>query len=304
MSSAYYEKLGVSKNASDDEIKKAYRKLALQHHPDRNKGDAQAEAKFKEISEAYAVLSDKEKRKQYDTFGESGFHQRYSTDDIFRGADFSSIFSEFGMGGGGFEHLFGGMFGGGNPRRSGGGGGFQQQRSMKGQDVDYTLQIGFEEAYRGSQRQVDFQLSNGSRQSLRVKIPAGMKEGGKLRVPGKGAASPHGGEPGDLFVQVQIASHPLFTREADDLYGSLPLKISEALLGATKEVQTLEGEKKVKVPAGVKAGTKIRLKGLGFPKVGKGEEKGDFYAVVELALPSSLTSEQQAAIQHLHDVGL
>ena len=301
MSSEYYERLGVSKNATDDEIKKAYRKLALQFHPDRNKGDAQAESKFKEISEAYAVLSDKEKRKQYDTFGESGFHQRYSTDDIFRGADFSSIFSEFGMGGGGFENLFGGMFGGGG-RRTGGG---QPQRPTKGQDVEYTLQIGFEEAYRGSQRQVDFQLSDGTRQSIRVKIPAGMKDGGKLRVAGKGVASPYGGEPGDLFVQVQVADHPLFTRESDDLYGHLPLKISEALLGASKEVLTLEGEKKVKVPAGVKAGTKIRLKGLGFERIGKGHhEKGDFYALVELALPTVLNEQQQEAIRRLQEVGL
>ena len=300
MSSEYYSKLGVSKTASDDEIKKAYRKLALQYHPDRNKGDAQAEAKFKEISEAYAVLSDKEKRKQYDTFGESGFHQRYSTDDIFRGADFNSIFSEFGMGGGGFEHLFGGMFGGGGRR----GGGGQPQRSTKGQDVEYALQIGFEEAYRGSQRQVDFQLSDGTGQSLRVKIPAGMKDGGKLRVAGKGVASPHGGEPGDLFVQVQVASHPLFTREGDDIYGNLQLKISEALLGASKEVQTLEGDKQVKVPAGVKAGTKIRLKGLGFPKVGKTHDKGDFYAIVEVTLPSSLDASQHEAVLRLQDVGL
>jgi len=295
--SDYYGKLGVEKSASDEVIKKAYRKLALQYHPDRNKGDAKAEEKFKEISEAYAVLSDKDKRKQYDTFGSSGFHQKYSTDDIFRGADFNSVFSEFGMGG--FENIFGSMFGGGAHAR----GGRAQQGPKKGQDIEYTIQIGFEEAYRGSQRQVDFQLSDGSRQSMRVKIPPGIREGGKLRVPGKGAASPNGGPHGDLYVMVQVSPHPEFTREGDDVYGALALRISEAVLGASKEVSTLEGEKKVKVPAGVKPGTKIRLKGLGFPHLGS-EARGDFYVVVGLLIPTELTPEQEEAFRQLESLGI
>src|SRR3989338_7446725 len=138
MSDDYYKILGVDKKASVDEIKKVYRKLALEHHPDRNAGNKSAEEKFKKISEAYAVLSDSEKRRQYDTVGASGFHQRYSTDDIFRGADFSSIFDEMG-GGGGFESIFGRMFG------MGGGGGFRGGQSAKGQDVEYSLQVSFDE---------------------------------------------------------------------------------------------------------------------------------------------------------------
>src|SRR3989338_3316640 len=143
MSDDYYKILGVDKKASVDEIKKAYRKLALEHHPDRNAGNKGAEEKFKKISEAYAVLSDTEKRRQYDTVGASGFHQRYSTDDIFKGADFSSFFDE--MGGGGFESIFGRMFGGGGQFR----GAQHRQAPSKGQDVEYSLQISFDEAFRG-----------------------------------------------------------------------------------------------------------------------------------------------------------
>src|SRR5712675_2827357 len=139
----YYKVLGIEKSANVDEIKKAYRKLALEHHPDRNKGNKASEDKFKKISEAYAVLSDPEKRRQYDTVGASGFHQKYSTDDIFKGADFGNIFDEMG----GFESIFGRMFGG-----AGGRGGFQQQAPSKGQDIEYGLQISFDDAYRGSER--------------------------------------------------------------------------------------------------------------------------------------------------------
>ena len=293
--SDYYEVLGLKKGASSGDIKKAYRKLALKYHPDRNAGDQEAEKKFKKISEAYAVLSDDQKRQQYDTFGNQGFHQRYSSEDIFRGADFSDIFG--GMGGGAgdiFSKIFGGM----------GGGGFGgRPHPVKGQDVEYPIQIGFDEAYRGSEREVSFRLSDGSTRNIKLKIPAGVKEGGKLRVAGKGAQSHNGGPPGDLFVKVSVAKHPTFIRVEQHVEVSAALKISEALLGTSVELHTPEGEKTIKIPPGVKHGTKLRLKGLGFPSVG-GNERGDLFAVINIEIPKNLSDDQKAAAENLAEQGL
>jgi len=297
--SDYYEILGVAKNASENEIKKAYRKLALKYHPDRNKGDSQAEEKFKQISEAYAVLSDKDKKQQYDTFGSSGFHQRYSNEDIFRGTDFNSVFSEFGLGG--FEQIFSSMFGGGN--QGGNPFGRGPQRNMSGQDVASSIQIGFEEAYHGSERELSLSLPSGKQHQLKVKVPAGIKDGGKLRIAGKGEDSPYGGSSGDLLVTVNIAAHPQYIRKDNDIEVPLYLKISEAILGTSCDVQTPEGSKRVKVPAGVKSGTKIRLKNLGFPVVGR-KQRGHLYAVIELSIPSNLSDSQLEAIRSLQTLGL
>lgn len=294
----YYKILGVEKKASIEEIKKAYRKLALEHHPDRNAGNKGAEEKFKKISEAYAVLSDTEKRRQYDTVGASGFHQRYTTDDIFKGADFSSFFDE--MGGGGFESIFGRMFGGGGSFR-----GAHQQAPSKGQDVEYSLQISFDEAYRGSERNIDIALSNHERRQFKLRIPAGIKSGGRLRVPGKGAKSGHPrGTPGDLYILVDVAGHPTFTRVGDDIEVKMPVKYSDLFLGNFCEVQTMEGVKKIKVPAGAKIGTKIRLRGLGFAVPGKTSEKGDLFAIVDLKVPEKLTDKQLTAIESLRELDL
>lgn len=302
--SDYYSTLGVEKTASADEIKKAYRKLALKYHPDRNAGDKNAEEQFKKISEAYAVLSDADKRKQYDTFGSSNFHQRYSQDDIFRGADFESIFADLGFGGrgggGGFESIFSRMFGGGG---GGFGGGAYQTRPRRGQDFEYEITIGFEEAYRGSTRQLSFRRPDNSPAELKITIPPGISDGAKLRLAGKGGTVP-GGSPGDLFVKVRVSPHPLFSRVGQDVETKVPLKISDALLGATVEVQTLEGMRRVKVPAGVKPGTKLRLKGLGFPHPQKQGPNGDFYAVIDLAVPHTLTDKQREAVLELQRAGL
>jgi DnaJ-class molecular chaperone len=298
----YYEVLGVKKESSDDEIKKAYRKLALKYHPDRNQGDKAAEEKFKSISEAYAVLSDPEKRKKYDMFGDSNFHQQYSTEDIFRGTDFSKIFNEFGFSGD-IGDLFGGMFGGGRGRgRAGFGGGFQGG-PMRGQDLEYEVQIGFMEAYNGAERQVKFRLSDGSERDLRVRIPAGAGDGARLRVAGKGGSGQAGGPPGDLFIVIKTSPHPDFTRVGVDLETPIKLRISEALLGCTAEVQTPSGVKKLKVPAGVKPGTKIRLKALGFPHRGS-SQRGDLMAVVEYLIPEKLSEQQRDVISSLQEVDL
>ena len=295
--SDYYEILGVQKGASDDEIKKAYRKLALKYHPDRNRGDKSSEETFKKISEAYAVLSDPEKRQQFDTFGSSGFHQRYSADDIFRGTDFNSILKDFNMGfngGSGFEQIFSQMFGGGARRTS----------PEKGQNVEYTVQITFHESFTGSEKPIHFRLNDGTVRDLKVKIPAGIKEGGKLRVSGKGAPSPYGGRAGDLIVVVNIAPDSFFRREGQDLEADLEMKISEAILGASVDLKTMTGNKRIKVPPGVKPGTKIRLRGLGFPSPQKNGDSGDLFAVVKIGVPKGLSAEQQKAVLALQASGL
>jgi len=295
----YYETLGVKKGASDDEIKKSYRKLAMKFHPDRNPGDKVAEDKFKVISEAYAVLSDTEKRKQYDMFGDQKFHQNFSQEDIFRGTDFRNIFTDAGFDGGDiFSRIFGAGFGGGGGGRGGFGG-----PPPKGQDVEYPITVAFQEAFNGGERQVSFRLSDGSSRDLTIKIPAGIRDGGKLRVAGKGGGSPYGGPAGDLYIVVSVASHPQYTRQGDDIEGKINLKLSEALLGCSKEVVTLDGAKKIKVPAGVKPGTKIRLKNLGFHIPGK-HGRGDFYAVVEYDVPESLSTKQLELVNSLAETGL
>jgi curved DNA-binding protein len=296
----YYDLLGVAKTASEAEIKKAYRKLAMQYHPDRNPDDKSAEEKFKKINEAYAVLSDADKKRQYDTVGDSRFHQQYSSEDIFRGTDFSSIFDEMGLGGRNsfFSSFFGGG-GGGGPRS---GGGFGQQGPAKGQDVEFPTTIGFLDAFNGVEKPISFKLSDGTEREMTVKIPKGVKSGSKLRVSGRGAPSRSGGQPGDLFIIVNVLEHPEFKRVDDNIEVTLSLKVSEAFLGASKAVNTPDGEKKIKIPAGVKAGTKVRLRGLGFPIAGG--STGDLYAVVDLDVKKDLNSAQMNAIEALAEAGL
>ncbi len=293
----YYETLGIPKTASEAEIKKAYRKLAMQYHPDRNQGDKTAEEKFKQINEAYAVLSDTAKRQQYDTYGDQRFHQQYSSEDIFRGTDFGSIFEEMGLGG--RSNFFSSIFGaGGAGARQGGGFGGPQ----RGQDVEYPLSIGFMEAFSGAERRVSFSLSDGTQRELTVRIPKGVRTGARLRISGRGAASRTGGTPGDLFVMIQVAEHPEFRRVEDNIEVTLPLKVSEAFLGCSKMVTTPDGPKKIKVPSGVKAGTRIRLRGLGFTDT-QGQQQ-DLYAVVDLEIPKELSQEQLKAVETLAEAGL
>lgn len=291
----YYDLLGVAKTADEAEIKKAYRKLAMQYHPDRNPNDKAAEEKFKKINEAYAVLSDKDKKRQYDLVGDSRFHQQYSSEDIFRGTDFSSIFDEMGLGG--QSSFFSSIFGG---QRGGRAGGFSQG-PVKGQDVEYPTTIGFMDAYNGVEKPISFRLNDGTEHSLSVRIPKGVKTGAKLRVSGRGAASRQGGQPGDLFIIINVLDHPDFKRVDDNIEVSLSLKVSEAFLGASKSVNTPVGEKKIKIPAGVKSGTKVRLKGLGFSS---GANTGDLYAVIDLDVTKDLNSAQKSAIEALQEVGL
>ncbi len=309
----YYELLGVKKGASDADIKKAYRKLAMKYHPDRNEGDKAAEEKFKEINEAYAVLSDAEKHKQYDMFGADGFRQRYSQDDIFRGTNFSDIFSEMGVGGDIFERLFGGARGG--QRRTGGGfsggqnpfGGFggagPGYQNMKGQDLETTITVPFDLAYHGGKQRLSLQRSDGGRISVDVTIPAGIESGKKLRLTGKGAPGPGGGAPGDLYVVVNVAPHPIFTRNGEHLEVNATIGLTEALLGTTVTVPTMEEDKQLKVPAGMPPGKKMRIKGYGFPHTGK-KGNGDLYVKIDINIPKHLSKKQRELVEQLRETGL
>jgi curved DNA-binding protein len=291
MAKDYYVVLGVEKTAAADAVKKAYRKLAVKYHPDKNPGDKQAEERFKEITEAYAVLSDPEKRRQYDQFGEAGFHQRFSQEDIFRNADLNTIFREFGIGG---DDLFSQLFGGRGGRGHGG-----RVRPVRGQDLLLRLAIPFRQAVLGGERQIDL-TRHGHGEPIKVRIPPGVEHGQKLRVAGKGAPSPAGGPAGDLLIELEIGNDPIFKRDGHDLTVAVEVPFSGACLGTSVEVPTMEGEKRVKVKAGTKSGSRIRLKGFGVP----GHPAGDLYAVVAVEVPETLTEEQEQLLEKLRNSGL
>ncbi|MGD2272102.1 MAG: DnaJ C-terminal domain-containing protein [Desulfobacterales bacterium] len=300
----YYQILGINKNASDEEIKKAYRKLAMKYHPDHTKGDKAAEEKFKKVSEAYAVLSDKEKRKQYDTFGAEGFQQRFSQEDIFRGFDFGDILREFGFGGTDpFSGRRGGMrfsFGSGSPFGFDTG---QQRAQMKGSDLVYELPLTLHEVIAGTTKVISFD-HKGHSERLEVKIPKGMTTGKKLRLSGKGEASPMGGGPGDLFIQAKVLDDPLFKVDGQDLSTHREIKLSEAILGTKISVPTPEDrELSLKVPPGTKHGTKMRLSGHGLPAM-TGKKRGNLFVRIQIKIPKSLTREQKNLIEKLAQTGL
>ena len=303
----YYNILGVPKLASAGEIKKAYRKLALKYHPDHNKGDKAAEAKFKDLSEAYAVLSDTEKKKQYDMFGAEGFQNRFSQEDIFRGFDFGSIFSEFGFRGGGrSQNIFSQMFGGagGTGQRHYRTGGFRgQNQAMKGQDLLYELPLTLEELFENTNKIISYQL-DGRQETVSVKIPAGIPAGRKLRLQGKGQAGPYGGPAGDLFVKIRVLDHPVFRRENDDLYLKQIISFSDAALGTEIEVPTIDKKLlKLKIPPGTQNNAKFRLKGYGLPHM-KGQGRGDAYAEISIEIPKNLNKKQKTIVESLKKEGL
>ena len=316
----YYKILGVDKNAKPEEIKKAYRKLALKYHPDRTKGDKEAEEKFKQISEAYAVLSDKEKRQQYDTFGSSGFQQRYSQEDIFRGFDLGDILREFGinLGGGRTSFRMSGM--GGSPfedlfRHAGGAtgdtrGGFhtfhdfqRPSQPVKGNDINFELSVTLNEVLTGAEKTISLGHS-GHAEKVSVKIPAGIVSGKKLRLSGKGSPSPMGGQPGDLYLHIKVLPHQTFARDNHDLIVEKQIPFSAAALGTEISVPTLEGkELKVKVPAGTQSHAKLRLKGNGLPSGSKGA-RGDLYVRILVSVPKKITKDQEKLIKELSETGL
>ncbi len=317
MAKDYYKILGVEKGVDDKALKKAYRKLAMQYHPDRNKDDKQAEEKFKQISEAYAVLSDSEKRKQYDSFGAEGFERQYSSDDIFRGADLGDILREFGIGG----DAFGRMFGGGRTGRrtyayrTGGSPGFDsgqdfsgfqnaRQQEVKGQSLSYEMTVTLQDVMEGSQKTIALHGEDGNYEKITVKIPVGITTGQQLRLSGKGNPSPTGGPAGDLLIKVNVAPHPVFERDGDNLVMEREISFSQAVLGTTLEVKNLEGKIfNLKVPPGTNGQTKLKLKGQGLPKF-KGRSRGDLLVRFNVAVPRKLTENQTKLVEQLAAEGL
>ena len=295
----YYAVLGVDKKATADEIKKAYRKLALKYHPDRNPDDAAAEESFKQISEAYAVLSDAEKRKQYDMFGAEGFGRRFSQEEIFSNFDLGRIFDDLGIGGFDPRQIFGG--GGGR----GGGfnpfGGARGRPAPRGKDVDSELTVGFHEAFHGGERAFTVTGPEGA-ESITVKVPKGIKTGQTLRVRGKGQPGARGR--GDLRLKVKVAEHPVYRRSGDDVEMDLDVPMTAAALGGSIDVELPGGgeARRLKIPAGTTSGQRIRVRGQGFPRKGGGA--GDVYVRVMVEVPGALTDEQRQHLEALREAGL
>ncbi|MCW5206075.1 DnaJ domain-containing protein [Desulfobulbus sp. F5] len=309
----YYKILGVEKSATADEIKKSYRKLALKYHPDKNPDNKEAEAKFKEINEAYAVLSDEKKRKEYDTYGSAGFQQRYSQEDIFRNFDLNDILSQFGFGGQGggrTSFRFGGQ-GGSSPfdffSQAGGAGGCSsggcRPQPTKGEDQTYELSVTLADVLHGADKNISLRR-NGETQNVSVKVPKGIENGKRLRLSGKGAPSATGGQPGDLYLKVTVLPHEQFIRDGDNLIMEKRIPFSEACLGTAVEITSLDSKSfKVKVPAGVQPEAKLRIKGQGLPS-GPIGERGDLYVKILVQVPKQLIGEQERLVRELAKEGL
>jgi curved DNA-binding protein len=307
----YYNTLGVSKSSSQDEIKKAYRRLALKYHPDQNQGDKAAEAKFKEISEAYAVLINPEKRKQYDMFGAETFQRRFTQEEIFRDFDFGDLFREFGFGfGGRGQSIFSQIFGGGGQaqyRRAGApfdsfGGSGGHPQAMKGQDLIYELSLNLEDMLDTTEKVISYHVG-GREQRVSVKVPAGISEGKKLRLAGKGHPGVNGGPPGDLYIHIKTLDHRIFKRDGDNLLLVKEIKFSEAMSGAEIEVPTIDKKTlRLKIPPGSQSNSKFRLKGYGMPRF-KGNGRGDAYVQVTVAVPKRLNKKQKALLKELAEAG-
>jgi curved DNA-binding protein len=303
----YYATLGVPRTASDQDIKKSFRKLAREFHPDVAKDKKTAEEKFKEINEAYEVLSDPDKRKKYDQYGstwkEGGGYQPPPGWQGARSAGGAQS-QEFHFGGTGFSDFFEQLFG-----RSGGGGfGFggrdfeaaesaQPRGPARGYDIEGDILVTLDEAMRGSVRSISLERVNPKTgqteaQTFKVRVPVGVKEGQTIRIPGKGGDGANGGTSGDLFLHVRYAAHPDFRARGSDLHYDLDLAPWEAVLGTTVSVPTLESPVKVRIPAGTNNGCQLRVRGRGLPR-GRDGERGDLYVVVNVQLPPQLSEEER-----------
>jgi DnaJ-class molecular chaperone len=328
----YYATLGVGKTATDKEIKQAYRKLARKHHPDVNPGDKAAEAKFKEINEAYEVLGDPAKRRKYDELGANWrmYEQAQQAGGAGQGfGGFGGGGSPFGgaggeggawtinMGGPGgyrtmsedemrdmfgtenpFSDFFNAFFGGGGAAGEPRARGARAPRSQKGRDVEHEVELTLEEAFHGAMRRISIK-QGGHARTVDVRIPAGVKDGSRVRVHGEGEAGANGGAAGDLFLRVRLRPHAIFQREGDDLYATVAVPLTTAVLGGEAQVPTITGPVRLKVPETTQHGQKFRLKGHGMPVVGKPETRGDLYATVDVQLPRSLTKDQRAHFEAL-----
>jgi DnaJ-class molecular chaperone len=323
----YYEVLGVGRKATGDEIKTAYRKWARQFHPDLNPGDKTAEERFKELQEAYDVLSDEEKRKLYDQYGENwrtvqqgggapppGWERSQATGGRQTGGfDFSGF--DFGGGGAGGFEIFEEMFG-----RTGRGA--RTRRTSRGQDIEAELELTLEEAHRGGRRTLQLQASEicpacqgsgvkdnkvcptcgGAGQVLKpktieVNIPAGVRDGSNVRLAGQGGAGLNGAQVGDLYLRIRLRPHPVFTVRGDDLEVELPIAPWEAVLGATVQVPTIDGQVEMKIPPGAQSGQKLRLRGQGLNKRSGG--RGNEYVRLKIVVPKNVTAEERRLYEEL-----
>jgi len=298
-----YQVLGVAREASADEIKKIYRRLARETHPDLNPGDAKAEARFKEVSAAYEVLSDPERRKHFDEFGEISLQAGFDADRA-RGARdrFSSRFGSPETEGFGDGYAFGGIedllrgFG------ARGGGQAGARFRMDGPDVEASMSLSFVEAVKGGERRIGIARprSDGGRleEQINVRIPPGVTDGGRLRIPGKGGEGMNGGEPGDLWVQVRVEPHPFFRRDGRDLELDLPITLAEAVVGARVEVPTLDGRATVTIPPGTSSGNRLRLRGQGVP-ASRTTPAGDLYARIKIVVPKDAAAKLGEVLREL-----
>ncbi|MFO0708741.1 MAG: DnaJ C-terminal domain-containing protein [Sandaracinus sp.] len=316
----YYEVLGVTRSASKDDVQSAFRKLARKYHPDVSK-EPKAEDRFKEINEAYEVLKDEEKRRLYDKYGPAwkavseGRQPPPGMDDVrfdfggmggqgFEGADIGSIFEQFfaqqqtGFGGGNVGGAGFGGFGGAGPQGFGGRG---RRGPARGKDIEATLELRIEEAWKGGPRELGLRdETSGGVQKLTVKIPAGVRDGQKIRLKDKGQRGPMGGPPGDLLLEVKLHADERFRLEGQELHTSVSVTPWEAALGASVEVATLEGEVRLKIPAGSSSGRQIRLRGKGYPRADG--ERGDLFATVQIKVPSELSERERELFEELAKV--
>jgi molecular chaperone DnaJ len=357
----YYQVLGVPRTASKKELEKAYKRLARKYHPDVNPGDAEAERKFKEITEAHNVLKDEDKRRKYDQFGRAYQHAQQSGQ--WQGAGFEDFARHFGGGGGttvggSFADIFSDLFGqaatGPSPRSRA----TRARVAQRGEDVEHELEIPFDEAVSGGEKTISLTLSDrcsecggvggttvtcaacggsgfsqqgggflniastcprcqgtgqevtgrcqncgGSGEAIRsrrirVKIPAGVRTGQTIRIGGEGASGMNGGPRGDLILRAKVGEHPLFERRGDDILVEVPVKITEAALGAEIEVPSIRGTAKVRVPPGTKSGQTLRLRGMGVPRIG-GNGRGDQLVKVQLVTPKRLSKQQRRLLEEL-----
>lgn len=299
----YYKTLGLTKNATQDEIRDAFRKLARQHHPDANLGDKSAEEKFKQINEAYQVLSDPDKRSKYDQFGSTW--QNYTggggrPEDFNwgqwarRGGGNTRTVNMDDLGGiGGFSDFFETLFG-----RGAGGAGGVPSRMRGGRDAEQEVEITLDEAFNGAMRV--FERQDGTR--MEIKIPKGVRSGSKVRVAGQGEKTTYGGQPGDLYLRIKVAPHPMFKREKDDLQVSLPVDLYTAILGGEVEVPTLGRPVQLKIPALSQNGKTFRLRGLGMPHPQNSTERGDLLAVLDVKLPKQMGEPEKQLFEQLREM--
>jgi DnaJ-class molecular chaperone len=306
----YYKTLGVSKGASDKEIKAAYRKLARKLHPDVNPGNAKAEARFKEVNEAYEVLSDAEKRRRYDEIGADWRRYRSARPGAEAWPGQGGVRVDLGdLAGGGFSEFFRTFFGGlGGFGGGGGTGGFGQaeelfgSRGAQGVDLEQDVELVLEEVLRGATRTVVLG-EGGTQRRVEVKIPAGIREGSRVRVAGEGSGRT-GGRRGDLYLRVRIAPHPRFERRGEaDLQTTIQVPLTTAVLGGEAHVPTLDGPVGIKIPPATPVGQTFRLRGHGLPRLGGAGARGDLLATLSVELPKRLSSRQRELFEELRRNG-